>query len=430
MLELIYPAPRGKTMPIVGIIAEYNPLHNGHLHHIKTSRRLTSARGVICVISGSFTQRGEPALVNKWARAEMALKAGADLVFELPFVFAARSAYHFARGGVSLLQRTGITTHLSFGSELGEIKPLQEVARILHQEPPEFVHLLKTQLRKGNSYPQARSNALDEYIHAGGAIPCCCRHGILSLPNNILAVEYLRALLAEESTLIPITIPRLGQGYHQLGDAEFASATAIRNEIENMRPLAEIKGLPAITREILAREFTTGSGPVSSHSMFHLIRYSLSRMSTDDLRQIYDVSEGLENRIHKLAPVCNSRDELITSIKTRRYSYTRISRILLYILLNFTKDVAAIFDTNGPQYLRLLGFSPQGQKILHDMKAISAVPVVTKTGNLRHYKTPLISQMMAYDFLATDLHALIQPYPGRGGLDFLRSPVQYRDGSL
>ena len=147
-------------MPIVGIIAEYNPLHNGHLHHIKTSRRLTSARGVICVISGSFTQRGEPALVNKWARAEMALKAGADLVFELPFVFAARSAYHFARGGVSLLQRTGITTHLSFGSELGEIKPLQEVARILHQEPPEFVHLLKTQLRKGNSYPQARSIAL------------------------------------------------------------------------------------------------------------------------------------------------------------------------------------------------------------------------------------------------------------------------------
>ncbi|NLW45052.1 MAG: nucleotidyltransferase [Syntrophomonadaceae bacterium] len=417
-------------MPIVGIIAEYNPLHNGHLHHIKTSRRLTGARGVICVISGSFTQRGEPALVNKWARAEMALKAGADLVFELPFVFAARSAYHFARGGVSLLQRTGVTTHLSFGSELGEIKPLQEVARILHQEPQGFVHLLKEQLRKGNSYPQARSNALDEYMRTGGTVPCCDWQGILSLPNNILAVEYLRALLAERSDLIPITIPRLGQGYHQIGNDEFASATAIRNEIENKRPLSEIKGLPPFTREILAREFNTGSGPVSSHSLFNLIRYTLSRMSTDDLSQIYDVSEGLENRIHKLAPLCGSRDELITSVKTRRYSYTRISRILLYILLNFTKDAAAIFDTSGPQYLRLLGFSPQGQKILHEMKAISTVPVITKTSKLRYCRYPLLSRMIAYDFLATDLHALIQPSPGRGGLDFVRSPVQYGEGPL
>ncbi len=417
-------------MPIVGIIAEYNPLHNGHLHHIKTSRRLTGARGVICVMSGSFTQRGEPALVNKWARAEMALKAGADLVFELPFVFAARSAYHFARGGVSLLQKTGITTHISFGSELGEIKPLQEVAKILHQEPQEFVDLLKTQLRKGISYPQARSNAFDEYIRTSETVPGHDWHRILSLPNNILAVEYLRAMLAEESTLIPITVPRVGLGYHQNGNAEFASATAIRNEIENKRPLAEIKGLPAFTKEILEREFSTGSGPVTAHSMFNLIRYSLSRMGLHDLSQIYDVSEGLENRIHKLAPLCSSREELIAAVKTRRYSYTRISRILLYVLLNFTKDIAAIFDANGPQYLRLLGFSPQGQKILHDMKAISAVPVITKTGKLRQYDTPLLSQMISYDFLATDLHALIQPHPGRAGMDYVRSPVQYGDGSL
>lgn len=411
-------------MPVIGIIAEYNPLHNGHIHHIQASRRLTAADGVICVMSGSFAQRGEPALVNKWARAEMALNAGADLVFELPFVFSARSAYHFARGGVSLLQRTGVTTHLSFGSELGEISPLQDVARILHQEPPDFVRHLKLQLQKGNSYPQARSYALIEYIHASRRTHHHDWQTVLSRPNNILAIEYLRALLEDEFTLVPMTIPRFGQGYHQKGNTEFASATAIRQEIAQKRPLHEIKGLPWYTREILKREFAAKSGPVYARSLFNLIRFSLSRMNTRELGQIYDVSEGLENRIQKFAPLCSSQEELIAAIKTRRYSYTRISRIMLYILLQFTKELAAVYDEKGPLYLRLLGFSPQGRKILHDMKAISAIPVITKLGRHPQYGDPLLSKMISFDCLATDLHALLQPYPGRGGLDYIRSPVQ------
>jgi predicted nucleotidyltransferase len=411
-------------LSVIGIIAEYNPLHNGHVHHIQNSRRLTGAHGVICVMSGSFTQRGEPALVNKWARAQMALKAGADLVFELPFVFSARSAYHFARGGVSLLQRTGVTTHISFGSETGDISPLQEVATILHKEPPEFVRELRLQLKKGHSYPQARANALGEYAHSTKLSPGHDWQAIMSLPNNILAVEYLRAMLADSSTLVPVTMPRIGQGYHQTGNVEFASATAVRDQIRQNRPLDEIKGLPWFTKEILSGEFAQGSGPVSAQSMFKLIRFSLSNININDLRQIYDVNEGLENRIIKTAPLCSSREELISAIKTRRYSYTRISRILLYILLQFTQELAAMFDEKGPQYLRLLGFSPQGQKILHDMKTFSTIPVITKLGRHPQYNDPLMARMISFDCLATDLQALIQPCPGRGGLDFVRSPVQ------
>ncbi|MGE5544673.1 MAG: nucleotidyltransferase family protein, partial [Bacillota bacterium] len=320
--------------------------------------------------------------------------------------------------------RTRVTTHLSFGSELGEIKPLQDVASILHHEPPDFVRNFKLQLQKGNSYPQARSYALNEYIRAARSAHGQDWQAILSLPNNILALEYLRALLEDDSFLTAVTIPRIGQGYHQTGNTEFASATAIREEITQNRPLHEIKGLPGYTRDILKREFAAKAGPVFASSMFNLIRYSLSRMKTHDLSQIYDVGEGLENRIQKTAPLCSSREELIAAIKTRRYSYTRISRIMLYILLQFTKELAAVFDEKGPLYLRLLGFSPRGQKILHDMKVISALPVITKLGRRPQYSDPLIARMISFDCLATDLHALLQPYPGRGGLDYIRSPVQ------
>ena len=317
-----------------------------------------------------------------------------------------------------------MTTHISFGSETGDISPLKDIAKILGQEPPGFVSELKSQLKKGNSYPRARSYALEAYIRTAKLAQGLDWQTILSLPNNILAVEYLRALFEDASSLVPVTIPRIGPGYHQTGNSKFASATAIRDQIKQDHPLNEIQGLPPFTQEILKREFVSESGPVSAQSMFNLIRFSLSRMSTDDLRQIYDIGEGLENRIQKTAPLCSSREDLIAAIKTRRYSYTRISRILLYILLQFTQDFAAMFDDKGPQYLRLLGFSPQGQKILHDMKAISAIPVITKLGKGLQYSDPLISKMISFDCLATDLHALMQPCPGRGGLDFICSPVQ------
>ncbi len=408
-------------MSVIGIVAEYNPLHHGHEYHIRAARRLTGAEAVICVMSGSFTQRGEPALINKWARSEMALHAGVDLVFELPFVFSTRSAYHFARGAVSLLQKTGVTTHLCFGSELGKIAPLQELAQILHQEPREYRQHLKLELKKGHSFPRARAQALHKYLNNTEL------HNwaeILGQPNNILALEYLRALLQESSPLTPVTIPRTGQGYHQAGNVKFASATAIRDEIREGRSLDEINGLPEYSQKILKREFACGSGPVFPASTINLIRFSLSRMITSDLAQIYDINEGLENRILKAAQICTSREELIAAIKTRRYSYTRISRVLLYILMTFTQESAYIFDEKGPLYLRLLAFSPQGQKILHDMKVNSDLPIITKLGRNPQFIDPWILKMISFDWMATDLHALLQPQSGPSGFDFLRSPIQ------
>lgn len=408
-------------MPVVGIVAEYNPLHHGHVHHIQTSRRMTGAEAVIAVMSGNFTQRGEPALVSKWARAEMALLAGVDLVFELPFVFAARSAYHFARGAVTLLQKTGVVTHLSFGSEWGEIEPLQKIAAVISQEPPEYREQLKRELALGHSYPQARAQALQKHLKAKGWRQDLSE--MLALPNNILALEYLRVLQENPCGIIPVTIPRIGQGYHQAGNVPLASATFIRHQIQQQYPLDEIKGLPAFSRSVLEREISNGHGPVLPASMTGMIRFALHRMKTSELAKIHDIGEGLENRVHRAAQVCTSREQMIEHIKTRRYSYTRISRILLYSLLGFTREKSVSFDQTGPLYLRLLAFSPQGQKILHDMRVNSRLPVITKLGRRHQLDDPLAQDMLAFDLLATDLHSLLQPQPGPLGLDFLRSPV-------
>ncbi|MGE5415907.1 MAG: nucleotidyltransferase [Acidobacteriota bacterium] len=411
-------------MSIVGIVAEYNPLHGGHLYHIEESRRLAQADGVICVMSGNFTQRGEPAIVDKWARAEMALQAGADLVFEIPVTFAARSAYFFALGSVLMLQKTGVVTHISFGSELGDISPLQELASLLADEPPKLQALIKNRLKQGVSYPTARAQAVLEHLNNSQIAKEHDLKSLLSSPNNILAMEYLRIINHKQCTLIPVTVPRKGSGYYEPGNTEFPSATYIRSQIAAGTPVDQLIGLPSSTRQILSREFAKGSGPVTQTQLTELALFMLKRLSSSELAQIYDVTEGLENTFKKAGATSNSLDELFEKVKSKRYNRTRLNRILLYVLINLTKQICEDFDSSGPPYLRLLGFSPCGQKILQKMKTKSELPVITKTGSLRgpRYSDWKLKSMLAFDVLASDLYSILTGHC-ISGIDYSQQPV-------
>lgn len=219
-------------MKVVGIVAEYNPFHNGHRYHIEEARKCTGADFVVVVMSGDFVQRGEPAVIDKYHRTEMALSQGADLVLELPAAFACASAEYFATGAVSLLHALGCVDTLCFGSECGHLDLLEEIADLFIQEPSEYKEYLKTALKSGYSFPAARDEALKEYF-AEDLVKTAQIASVLSAPNNILGIEYIKALKVLGSSIRPVTITRMGQGYHETTFSDsFCSATALRRLLE------------------------------------------------------------------------------------------------------------------------------------------------------------------------------------------------------
>lgn len=412
-------------MKILGIIAEYNPFHNGHLYHLQMSKAQVKTDGVICILSSSFLQRGEPGIVDKWQRTKMALKAGIDLVIELPTVYSLRSAEFFAYGGITLLEATGIVDYISFGSESGDLEKLTQIASIFAHESPEFRNLISTYLDQGLSYPAARTRALVDYNHQfrdDFSFSAEELEQTTSSPNNILGLEYLKAIIRLDSGLIPITIPRIGSGYHETKiKAKLASATAIRKEIksnlEKRKPLLSkkiLKTIPASSAQVLRNNFAEGQGPIFSQDFSNQLLTLLRRAKVEDLTEIYDVRAGLENRIKEAAEKATTFSELIELIKTKRYTWTRIQRIVFHFLLNLTSLQCEYFDQlGGPQYLRILGFTPRGQKILSQMKESSKLPIITQLGNhfQRQQTSKPINQMLAIELLATNLYSLALPNP-------------------
>lgn len=410
-------------MAVIGIVAEYNPLHNGHIYHIRQCRDLCRPEAVVCVMSGGFTQRGEPALVDKWARAEMALAAGVDLVFELPVAFAARSANHFARGALLALAATGIVTHICFGSECGDLDLLRKIASVLNDEPESYRREIKSALKEGESFPAARSLALVRHLAARAEIDPGEMASVLEQSNNILGIEYLRVLESENLALEPLTVKRHGAGYHQSGNLINPGASFIRREILAGRPLGELSGLPSPTRDILDREFKAGRGPADPSRLFDMVRFQLLKTPSTEISDLYDVSEGLENRI-KNAAYSAHPGEMADRLKTKRYSSTRLTRILLYACLGLTKQKAQVFDVYGPLYLRLLGFSPQGRKILHEIRGKSGLPLISRLGSLHSPRySAAMQEMLALDCLATDLQAILFPGTTSPGMDYRHPPV-------
>jgi len=412
-------------MTAIGIIAEFNPFHNGHLYLLQEAKKAVPGAPCICVMSGNFLQRGEAAWCNKWSRSAMALHAGADLIIELPVCYAVRSAYYFARGAIQLLERIGVVTHLVFGSESGNLDELQSISSVLGNESQEYQEKLKNYLSRGYSFARARSLTLQAIINNPKL------NELLLQPNNILAFEYLHVLDELKSPITALTFPRLGTGYHSDEMSALASASAIRTSLAKEQNLAAIApSVPPYTLRILAEEISRGHAPIKAETLEQSILLKLRLSSASDLADIYEIGEGLENRIVKAAGESGNLEELKHKIKTKRFSLSRINRILLYCLWDLHQEQITRFDECGPQYLHVLGFSPSGQKILQEIKSRSILPIFSRGSEIKkaycNHNKPLLQTMLELDRRATDIYSLLHPDPAtrRGGLDFTMTPVR------
>ncbi len=332
-------------MKLLGIIAEYNPFHNGHFYQLQKAKQMTKADAVVVIMSGNFVQRGEPAILDKWTRTHMALCSGADIVIELPVLYATASAEYFAYGAVKLLDEIGITD-ICFGSELGEIKPLQQIAQLLLEEPESFRKLLKQALESGISYASARSFALAQFYPAA--------KDILFQSNNILAVEYLKSLLKLNSAIRPHTIARKGSAYHDITLQPMASATALRNAI-SQNHVKEIKEqIPPQCYAILQQNIAQGKAPIFLEHFTEAFHYCIRTHSPESIKNIFEVKEGLENRIYKAFDTNYDINSIISFIKSKRYTQTHIQRMLLHILLQIqTQDIHLFCQSPSPSYIRI-----------------------------------------------------------------------------
>ena len=301
---------------VLGIIAEYNPFHNGHLYHLQNSIKTSGANYTVAVISGNFTQRGSTSLIDKWSKAQMALKNGIDLVIELPLLYSISSAENFAEGAIKILNNLNIVDYISFGTETNDIAILNNIANVLYKEPKDYKNLLSHELSKGISYPKARENDLLMYL---GDIR---KYGnILSSPNNILGIEYLKALKKVRSNIMPITMKRIEVGYNELSyKNNIASATAIRDIVKN-NALDLLQNLvPQSTYNILMENIKVGHIVPDLSTFEKQIIYNLRKMSIQEIANLADVSEGLEHAIKNTANSCNSIVEFLNTIKSKRYT--------------------------------------------------------------------------------------------------------------
>ncbi|MRN55219.1 nucleotidyltransferase [Paenibacillus monticola] len=411
-------------MTTVGIVAEYNPLHNGHVHHFKEAKRLSGAEKAIVIMSGPFTQRGEPATVSKQARTEMALHMGADLVIELPVAYAIQPAEWFAFGAVSLLEATGVVDSLCFGSEAGTLGSLLPLAKYLAEESSELKGEIRRRMALGSSFPAAYSAAAAsawEGSLLGQENPLDASE-LLRQPNNSLGLHYLISLQRLQSKIQPLTVPRTGAGFHdplQAGSA-IASATAIRKLLQEGGSPASY--MPSYSLSILEREYTAGRGPLGLEDFQTPLKHLLTTRSAAELQFIQDMNEGLEHRLLRLMPQLEqfTVTSLLTLLKSKRYTQTRLQRLLLHVLLNHSKEeLASPILAQGPGYIRILGFRESGRTLLKQMKQSATLPVVMRPSLCSH-------PQLERDLQAATVYAGAFANPLRGDLyrDYLEPPVR------
>ena len=374
-------------MRICGIVSEYNPFHTGHEWHIAQTRKITGADFVVCVMSASFVQRGEPAVFDKWTRAACALLCGADAVVELPLLSAVQSAEGFARGGVAVLRALGAQA-ISFGSETDDIDLLTKAARALADETEAFRRALKAYLDEGSSFPSARMKAA--FPEAPVAL---CR------PNAILGIEYIKAIIQSGADITPYAVPRVGGAYHSADMTdEVPSATALRAALKAGDTESALAAIPHACRNYMRAQVEAGLAPAFPEAFDNALMFALRRNGRDYIRRLHEVSEGLENRIMDAAYRCTSREALIGIVKTKRYTYTRISRILLYALLGVTRSAVRQHNRTPVDHIRVLGV--KSPDVLSALSKTCAVPVVA--GSVANSPYPPL------DAAATDVWALSQ----------------------
>jgi len=372
-------------MKIMAVICEYNPFHNGHKYQLQKHKEELAADGVICLMSGSFVQRGAPAIYDKWTRASDAVLNGADLVLELPVVYSCQSAQRFATGAVKILDKLGVVDYLSFGSECGDIELLKECAEIVNSD--EFNTLLSEKIKSGLNYPQARTEVFCEHFPA-------IDETLVDSPNNILAIEYINALKNIDSKIEPKTIKR---------NPDFVSASEIRKKIADDEDVSSL--IPTKVRKMYDQKIFDS-----------LVLYHFTKESLETLHQICDMSEGLEYKFKKALQISRTCDELADTVKSKRYTRTRIDRIMANSLL----DIHDEHTKSEPQYARVLAFNDNGQELLAMMKKTSLIPIITKLADAKP-DNPDFEEMLKKDILSTDIFSVITNI--EQGLDFKKSPI-------
>ncbi|MFB0635825.1 nucleotidyltransferase [Bacillus rugosus] len=405
-------------MKAVGLVVEYNPFHNGHLYHAQTAKRQTGCDTAVAVMSGHFLQRGEPAVVSKWARTKMALQSGVDLVIELPYLYAVQKAEIFARGSVSILNKLGCEA-LFFGSENGDIGPFLETAKLIDEHKHTFDQRIKEELKKGVSYPAAAAIAYSSILHTESTLD-------LSKPNNILGYHYVTSILSGGYPMKPCTTARISSDYHDAdlpgGENHIASATSIRKAMVEQNLETCLRFLPAVSARELAyyrKSFGLWHTP---ESYFSYLKYSLSTVTAQELQQVYEVEEGLEHRILRSIRKASSYQEFMELLKTKRYTWTRLQRMNTHILTRTNKqDMHKLLNDEKVPYIRLLGMTKKGQAYLSEKKKVLSVPLVSKLSSFSHPALDL-------DIKASRIYSLPIEEPLRTEFDlqeYGHAPIRY-----
>lgn len=406
-------------MNTVGIIAEYNPFHNGHCLQIREIRRRFPDAGIVVAMSGSFTQRGTVAILDKWRRAEAAVRHGASLVLELPTVFSTRSAQFFAEGGARLLDRIGIVDGLAFGSECADAETLAHLSETIDENQQSAA--LKNGLKNGRSYAASVTESAGPDAE-------------IRQPNVILAVEYMRAIRRFHANLSPIPLPRFSAEHHDQripasGDFPVTSASAIRAALAEGKESDALRAVPADVKAMLTDALAHGRPDMEN--LFRPLLVKLLPVSSTALQTIVGVTEGIENRVRRTALSAHSYEELVEAICSKRYSLAHVQRLLLHILLDFPKEAAYRFEQAGPLYARVLAFDDQGRRLLRTARKRARIPIVTKLSHFLPARTldaerlSPAQEILSFDLRATALASLASNPVGvpAANSDFLVSPV-------
>lgn len=413
-----------KENRVLGIIAEYNPFHNGHMYHLQKAKEQSGAQYCICVMSGNFVQRGNTSIVNKWKKAEMALLNGVDLVIELPTIYSVASAEGFSLGAIKLLNNLKIVDAISFGTETSDFAALNNISSIVNEEPMKYKNILNAELKKGLSFPKARENALMLYLNDNKRYD-----NILNTPNNILAIEYLKALKKIKSTIQPIPIKREKVYYNDnvIVD-EFASATAIRKLLKNEEFNEIRKVVPKNTYQILEKETELGNVVLDLSRYEKEIIYNLRRMTVSEIAELPDVNEGLEHSLKNAANYSNDITNLINIVKTKRYTVTRIQRILICALLGITKRDVGMAKKTEP-YIRVLGFNEKGKELISRInKQNPKATVITSVKkfqdkNNNNKNSKIYKRLLDIDIFSTNVYTMACKSESLANLDYTKNMV-------
>ncbi len=427
-----------EKVKVLGLVVEYNPFHNGHAYHLAKAQEMVKPDFTIAVMSGNFCQRGEPAIIDKFARTEIALLNGIDVVFELPFVFATQDAGGFAKGAIWSLKATGVVTNVVFGSESGDLDFLGKVANVLINQPDPFPKLMREELKKGHSFPNARKNALKRYFEISRELNPD-EVSKIEKSNDILGLEYIRSAMELQYNVKFHTVKRIGaEDKDEDFKGKFSSATAIRKQILSGNWDKVAQAVPQTSLRILSRELNEGRGPVAMEDLERLILAKFRLSDRQYLSKLYGFNEGIEKRFLDCSHRVTNLKELFDCVKSKRFTLSKIRRLSLYALFDITQDFLESCNQHGPQYLRVLGFTKKGREILSIIKKKSSLPVISNSANYKKIiercqrngerfslQPKLFEDQILLDMKSSSLYSLLLPRISerRGNKDFKSIPT-------